>query len=56
MQGWMVALPTTASLAAGASGEVKGPLAGRRLAAIPHVDAFWFAWAAFNPATSVYGE
>jgi len=35
---------------------VKGPLAGRRLTAVPHVDAFWFAWAAFNPATSVYGE
>jgi len=33
---------------------VKGPLAGKRLRAIPHVDAFWFAWAAFNPATSVY--
>ena len=35
---------------------VKGPLAGRRLTAVPHIDAFWFAWAAFNPATSVYGE
>ncbi len=35
---------------------VKGPLAGRRLAAIPHVDAFWFAWAAFNPTTSLYTE
>jgi Protein of unknown function (DUF3179) len=35
---------------------VKGPQAGRRLTAIPHVDAFWFAWAAFHPATSVYGE
>jgi hypothetical protein len=34
----------------------KGPLAGRRLTAVPHVDAFWFAWAAFNPATSLYGE
>jgi hypothetical protein len=34
---------------------VKGPLAGRRLDPIPHVDAFWFAWAAFHPATSVYG-
>jgi hypothetical protein len=34
---------------------VKGPLAGKRLRAIPHVDAFWFAWAAFNPTTSVYG-
>jgi hypothetical protein len=35
---------------------VKGALAGRRLTAIAHVDAFWFAWAAFNPSTSVYGE
>jgi Protein of unknown function (DUF3179) len=35
---------------------VKGTLAGRRLPAIPHVDAFWFAWAAFNASTSVYGE
>jgi len=35
---------------------VKGPLAGRRLTAVPHVDAFWFAWAAFNPATSLFGE
>ncbi|HEY2993237.1 MAG TPA: DUF3179 domain-containing protein [Methylomirabilota bacterium] len=35
---------------------IKGPLAGRRLTAVPHVDAFWFAWAAFNPATSLYGD
>src|SRR5262249_11641481 len=35
---------------------IKGPLAGQRLTAVPHVDAFWFAWAAFNPATSLYGE
>jgi hypothetical protein len=35
---------------------VKGPLVGRRLTPIPHVDAFWFAWAAFNPSTSVYAE
>ncbi|MGH7265041.1 MAG: DUF3179 domain-containing protein, partial [Candidatus Rokuibacteriota bacterium] len=28
---------------------VKGPLAGQRLRPIPHVDAFWFAWAAFHP-------
>jgi len=34
---------------------VKGPLAGKRLRPIAHVDAFWFAWAAFNPTTSVYG-
>ena len=32
---------------------VRGPLAGKRLLAIPHVDAFWFAWAAFHPATSI---
>ncbi len=35
---------------------VKGPLAGQRLRPIPHVDAFWFAWAAFNPATSLHAE
>ncbi|HEU5321707.1 MAG TPA: DUF3179 domain-containing protein [Methylomirabilota bacterium] len=33
---------------------VRGPLAGRRLRAIPHVDAFWFAWAAFHPGTSLH--
>ena len=26
-----------------------GALAGRRLTALPHLDAFWFAWEAFNP-------
>ncbi len=35
---------------------VKGPLAGQRLRPVPHVDAFWFAWAAFNPATSLHTE
>jgi hypothetical protein len=35
---------------------VKGFLTGRRLTAVPHVDAFWFAWAAFNPTTTVYGD
>jgi hypothetical protein len=35
---------------------LRGPLAGKRLRPITHVDAFWFAWAAFNPATSVHGE
>jgi hypothetical protein len=35
---------------------VTGALVGRRLTPIPHVDAFWFAWAAFNPSTSVYGD
>ncbi len=35
---------------------VKGPLAGKRLPPVSYVDAFWFAWAAFNPSTSVYGS
>src|SRR5262249_49353987 len=35
---------------------IKGALAGRRLTAVPHVDAFWFAWAAFNPTTTVYAD
>jgi hypothetical protein len=35
---------------------VKGAPAGRRLTPVPHVDAFWFAWAAFNPSTSIYGS
>lgn len=34
---------------------VGGPLAGRMLRAVPSVDAFWFAWAAFHPATSIHG-
>jgi hypothetical protein len=34
---------------------LEGPLAGRRLDAIPHVDTFWFAWAAFRPTTAVAG-
>jgi hypothetical protein len=29
----------------------KGPLAGRELRPVPHVDTFWFAWAAFRPDT-----
>lgn len=28
-----------------------GPLAGERLAAVPHVDTFWFAWATYRPGT-----
>jgi hypothetical protein len=32
---------------------VDGPLAGSRLEAIPHVDTFWFAWAAFRPDTVI---
>jgi hypothetical protein len=33
---------------------IRGPLEGRRLRPIPHVDAFWFAWAAFHPATTIH--
>lgn len=29
---------------------IRGPLAGRRLRAVPHGNHFWFAWAAFRPA------
>ncbi len=32
---------------------VSGPLVGRRLEALPHQDAFWFAWAAFQPDTAL---
>ncbi len=35
---------------------VQGPLAGRSLAAVAHVDSFWFAWAAFRPATMVIDD
>jgi hypothetical protein len=30
-----------------------GPLAGSSLTALPHVDTFWFAWAAYQPETAV---
>jgi hypothetical protein len=30
---------------------VAGPLAGRRLERVEHLDTFWFAWAAFHPDT-----
>ncbi len=32
---------------------VDGPLRGRRLTRLPHQDAFWFAWAAFQPDTEL---
>ncbi len=35
---------------------VAGRLTGKRLQPIPHVDAFWFAWAAFHPGTSLAGD
>lgn len=31
-----------------------GRLTGQRLTPLPHVDAFWFAWAAFNPTTTIW--
>jgi hypothetical protein len=34
---------------------VNGPLAGARLEPIVHADHFWFAWAAFEPDTLIYG-
>jgi len=33
-----------------------GPLAGSELDTIIHQNEFWFAWAAFNPDSPVYGE
>ncbi len=30
-----------------------GPLTGRQLRPLPHLDAFWFAWAAYNPDTTL---
>ena len=35
---------------------VDGPLEGRRLTPLAHQDAFWFAWAAFQPDTEVVAE
>ncbi len=32
---------------------VSGPLAGRQLSPVEHVDTFWFAWAAYVPATVI---
>lgn len=32
---------------------VAGPLRGRHLERLPSQDAFWFAWAAFNPTTGL---
>lgn len=33
---------------------LSGPLAGNRLAGLPHTVVFWFAWAAFQPATRLW--
>ncbi|MGD9750983.1 MAG: DUF3179 domain-containing (seleno)protein, partial [Acidimicrobiia bacterium] len=32
-----------------------GPLAGRSLPTVEHLDTFWFAIAAFEPATRIVG-
>ena len=32
---------------------IRGPLAGKALSAVPHVDTFWFAWAAYQPDTTI---
>ena len=32
-----------------------GEFAGTQLDAVPHVDTFWFAWAAFRPDTTIVG-
>jgi hypothetical protein len=34
---------------------IAGPLAGRELTRVTHVDTFWFAWAAFQPDTAITG-
>ncbi|MFN3476636.1 MAG: DUF3179 domain-containing protein [Candidatus Methylomirabilales bacterium] len=34
---------------------IAGKLRGKTLERLPHVDAFWFAWAAFKPKTAIYG-
>jgi hypothetical protein len=35
---------------------VGGPMRGRRLAPLPHGNHFWFAWAAFKPATRLVAK
>jgi hypothetical protein len=32
---------------------VAGPLAGKLLESVPHVDTFWFAWSAYQPDTAL---
>ncbi len=32
----------------------EGPLTGKALRPVVHIDAFWFAWAAFQPKTDIY--
>ena len=34
---------------------LSGPLKGAELPEVPHLDTFWFAWAAFHRATAIWG-
>lgn len=34
----------------------EGPLKGNQLTSLPHQDAFWFAWAAFQPETALVAQ
>jgi len=33
-----------------------GPMEGKQLAPVVHGNHFWFAWAAFNPETAIFGQ
>jgi len=33
---------------------ISGPLEGSRLAAVPHLDTFWFAWSTYQPETTLF--
>jgi hypothetical protein len=35
---------------------VDGPLAGKRLQPVPHIDVYWFAWADYYPETELFGR
>lgn len=34
---------------------ISGPLSGRQLDEVSHIDTFWFAWAAYRPDTRILG-
>lgn len=35
---------------------ISGPLAGKRLARVPYLHSFWYAWSAYRPETRVIAE
>lgn len=35
---------------------IRGPLAGKRLARVPYLHSFWYAWSAYRPETRVISE